>query len=633
MKVPFYLNNPDQKSILLVTAITSNDSEAISHFTNMCNHVDYHILLFTTQDLLYTIPPIGDHVSTDTSFQPSMFSRLMKASVDHPEYTHYAWIDPKSQKALTNMPCCIDASRLGNRAVFHCVPSILFYHSFVVPKNLVQTIGNILYHDNEITSLNILAFSRPDLFELIDSDGELFSLFRKHFNRSVVQSFWNCRDRYQVHEMLTRHKGVYAEVGVFKGEYSRYLLGSTSCSKIILVDPYINYSGYDDGINSMNMEAVLATAMANVDAFPGRYEFLRKTSIEAARDIPDESLDFIYIDGNHAYDYVYEDMEAWWPKLRKGGFMVCDDCYHRPLGPDGKNSYISWGPKDSFGFYGVHRASIDFSKKYNLHPVYFSTQVCFRKEEDVLFVTAYKDIGRSTWSTFRRDVHNYLQSFRMLASGLRYPIVVYLEKYLHSLVSLRPGMILMDLNEVDTFLKRYEETEQTIINSEMYQNLVPDRRKNNPEHLYASYNLINHSKVNFLKHSKDTFPMYEHYIWIDFGSIRTPVHIPGRLDISKLSNKVMYHGLDPLPKNDISPDKMLSVDNVYIMGSMFATHRDILDEYVQRYDLELQYWHTIGVSDDDQNMVYQLYRKYPEMFELVKGREWFTFFSDYLNYK
>ena len=39
----------------------------------------------------------------------------------------------------------------------------------------------------------------------------------------------------------------------------------------------------------------------------------------------DESLDFIYIDANHAYDFVVEDINLWFPKLKKGGIFSGHD--------------------------------------------------------------------------------------------------------------------------------------------------------------------------------------------------------------------------------------------------------------------------------------------------------------------
>ena len=38
-----------------------------------------------------------------------------------------------------------------------------------------------------------------------------------------------------------------------------------------------------------------------------------------------EFLDFVYIDGNHKFDYVLRDCGNAWKFLNEGGFLVCDD--------------------------------------------------------------------------------------------------------------------------------------------------------------------------------------------------------------------------------------------------------------------------------------------------------------------
>lgn len=52
---------------------------------------------------------------------------------------------------------------------------------------------------------------------------------------------------------------------------------------------------------------------------------IRKTSVEAAKDFPDGSLDAVYIDAEHDEDSVREDIRAWRPKIKPGGFLVGHD--------------------------------------------------------------------------------------------------------------------------------------------------------------------------------------------------------------------------------------------------------------------------------------------------------------------
>ena len=48
-------------------------------------------------------------------------------------------------------------------------------------------------------------------------------------------------------------------------------------------------------------------------------------SNEAYKDLQDESLDFIYIDGCHKYENVLEDLTNFYPKVKNGGFIAGHD--------------------------------------------------------------------------------------------------------------------------------------------------------------------------------------------------------------------------------------------------------------------------------------------------------------------
>ncbi len=52
---------------------------------------------------------------------------------------------------------------------------------------------------------------------------------------------------------------------------------------------------------------------------------LRKTSVNGAEIINDGYFDIVYIDGDHTYDAVRNDLDAWSSKVRPGGILCGDD--------------------------------------------------------------------------------------------------------------------------------------------------------------------------------------------------------------------------------------------------------------------------------------------------------------------
>tara|TARA_B110001452_G_scaffold9585_1_gene8207 strand:- start:549 stop:1628 length:1080 start_codon:yes stop_codon:yes gene_type:complete len=118
------------------------------------------------------------------------------------------------------------------------------------------------------------------------------------------------------------------EVGVFKGGFSNWVLSNwPACTKYYMVDLWdaqANYRQMDNATEAKNLER-METARKNVARFGKKAELVRKSSTDAAKDFADGSVDFVYLDARHTYDAVWEDLEAWWPKVRAGGIMAGED--------------------------------------------------------------------------------------------------------------------------------------------------------------------------------------------------------------------------------------------------------------------------------------------------------------------
>jgi hypothetical protein len=109
--------------------------------------------------------------------------------------------------------------------------------------------------------------------------------------------------------------------------------------------------------------------MENIKGFEDRAIMVRATSEIAADMFNDNSLDFVYIDANHAYDYVVQDIELWYPKVKKGGF-ICGhdylglDWYDDPNYSDNNKDKFIWGTDGTYmGVFGVNPAVDEFCEK------------------------------------------------------------------------------------------------------------------------------------------------------------------------------------------------------------------------------------------------------------------------------
>ncbi|MCK4686636.1 MAG: class I SAM-dependent methyltransferase [Candidatus Lokiarchaeota archaeon] len=133
-------------------------------------------------------------------------------------------------------------------------------------------------------------------------------------------SFGRFRDIPKMFTELNFKKG--AEIGVFEGSYTKVLLERIPELALIGVDLWEPYKGYKDFKSNTIIEAY-NKALKNVKGY--NCQLIKGRSNEVVKNIPDESLDFVFIDGNHAYEYVVEDIALWSKKVRKGGIIYGHD--------------------------------------------------------------------------------------------------------------------------------------------------------------------------------------------------------------------------------------------------------------------------------------------------------------------
>ena len=190
-----------------------------------------------------------------------------------------------------------------------------------------------------------LLFGSEETFSFVKENVFLVSGFL--FNRPIVY-------RHQLPTLLNflHLTGEGVEVGVRDGAYSEIILHYGDLFKLYSVDPWREFSKdvYNDGSNveQKKQDELYEYTKKRLEQFGARSEILRKTSGEAAPLFKDNSLDFVYIDANHSYEAVQEDIALWWPKLKEGGVFAGHD-------------YVN-GLFEPQGLFGVKRAVDEFAK-------------------------------------------------------------------------------------------------------------------------------------------------------------------------------------------------------------------------------------------------------------------------------
>lgn len=118
-----------------------------------------------------------------------------------------------------------------------------------------------------------------------------------------------------------------AEIGVEQGVYSEVICRLNPGVKLFCIDSWKAYNDYKETLTQEKMDQFFETTKKRLEGF--NVSYIRAFSMEAVDCFEDGSLDFVYIDGNHKYDYAYEDIVAWSKKVKSGGIVSGHDYVRR----------------------------------------------------------------------------------------------------------------------------------------------------------------------------------------------------------------------------------------------------------------------------------------------------------------
>jgi len=144
-----------------------------------------------------------------------------------------------------------------------------------------------------------------------------FNTFKKYIQQHLTHSY-HLRPMINFIKNSKKQNLIGVEIGTLHALNAQSILQNLNVKHLYLVDPY---TIYDDGINTyQNRDKDYEIAKQRMKPFRNKVTFIVKTSEDAICDIL-TSLDFVYIDGNHDYEHVKQDLELYYPLVRSGGVI------------------------------------------------------------------------------------------------------------------------------------------------------------------------------------------------------------------------------------------------------------------------------------------------------------------------
>lgn len=165
----------------------------------------------------------------------------------------------------------------------------------------------------------------------------------------------------QISKLSLQNELTVIEIGSRFGESLEFLLGNFRIKKITSIDPFEVYQEFEKATSPMhdidtnNLYSTLLEKFKNDPV-----NFIRKKSDDAHHLIENLSTDLIFVDGNHSYDFVYNDIKNFLPKLKNGGIICGDDYFMKKA-----DSLLPNGEIDGYPDKMVFEAVNEFFKNNN----------------------------------------------------------------------------------------------------------------------------------------------------------------------------------------------------------------------------------------------------------------------------
>lgn len=152
-----------------------------------------------------------------------------------------------------------------------------------------------------------------------------------------MDHYWESLDGFMWYETAYRRMldtlpkdrlSAFVEIGCYKGKSTAFL-GVEIVNRNIPVTVHCVDNWESPNGETGQGPAIFAEFERNIkpiaDALGDRLIVHPVSSLEASMAFLDNSLDVVWVDADHEYEGCLQDIRAWWPKIKPGGFMGGDD--------------------------------------------------------------------------------------------------------------------------------------------------------------------------------------------------------------------------------------------------------------------------------------------------------------------
>ena len=154
--------------------------------------------------------------------------------------------------------------------------------------------------------------------------------YMEHFYKELGENWFTYPNLYSYVVNKFPSGSHFIEVGVWKGMSASYMaveiINSGKKIKFDCVDNWEFIENLQSDISQESFsENIYDTFLKNINPVQHIITPIKELSWDGAKHYEDNSLDFVFIDAAHDYESVKKDINAWFPKIKKGGIISGHD--------------------------------------------------------------------------------------------------------------------------------------------------------------------------------------------------------------------------------------------------------------------------------------------------------------------
>jgi hypothetical protein len=147
-----------------------------------------------------------------------------------------------------------------------------------------------------------------------------------HISHSI-DGFCNFRNFYTEIANWIPNGGIFVEVGAYWGQSFSWAV--VECLNLGKKVDLVAVDAWPDAWTSPEGWPMFNKFVHEMQPLTGHYRTIRGGSSDSAQYFQDGTVDFVFIDADHIYERVRDDINAWLPKIKPGGIIAGHD-YNPP---------------------------------------------------------------------------------------------------------------------------------------------------------------------------------------------------------------------------------------------------------------------------------------------------------------